>query len=186
MSVKDWVFATLIAAAATTAVAQPRDKQVATDLALIQLDEPLNGQMARVEGRISGSEADRYTLSNLSIFQPVKVALVADQTPVRLKLGKFDWKEDFGGGSTGSAGRFVKSFTTQGDLLLTVEGPDGAPYSLIVWAGEEKPPNFEPVLVPPSEAGEQRWATPITIGIAAAALAGLAFLFFRRRKGRAA
>jgi hypothetical protein len=140
--------------------------------------------MAMVDGRLEGGKRDRFTISNLSIFQPMKVSVVAAEIgrPVTLQLGKFDWKENFGGGPTGSAGSVVKQFKTQGDLLLTVTGGEGAGYRLIVWAGDEVPPEMEPVLVPQSEAGGGGWTRYALIALALAALAGAAWWFTRKRR----
>jgi hypothetical protein len=180
--VKALVAASLLGAVATLpAVAQPRDEQVATDLSLVELDEPLHGAMAMVDGRIEGGKPDRYTVANLTMFQPVKVSLVAASEPLRLQFGKFDWKEDFGGGSTGNAGELVRSFKTQGDLLLTVNGDAGAGYRLIVWAGDEVVPEMQPVLVPPSDAGG---GIPklVWIGLALLVVLGLGWWLMRRRR----
>jgi LPXTG-motif cell wall-anchored protein len=182
---KALVAAALLGAFATLpAVAQPRDEQVATDLSLEQLDEPLHGSMAMVDGRLDGGKPDRYTVANLTMFQPVKISLVAESRPVRLQLGKFDWKEDFDGGSTDSSGTFVKSFKTQGDLLLTVNGEPGAGYRLIVWAGDEVIPEMEPVLVPGSEAGSGM-SKLVWIGLALLAALGIGWWLMKRRRSAA-
>ena len=176
------VVAALLGAVATLpAAAQPRDEQVATDLSLVELDEPLHGTMAMVDGRLEAGKPDRYTIANLTMFQPVKVSLVAEDQPVRMQLGKFDWKEDFGGGATGSSGTFVKSFKTQGDLLLTVNGHAGAGYRLIVWAGDEVIPEMEPVLVPGSEAGGGM-SKLVWIGLALLAALGIGWWLMKRRR----
>jgi len=165
-------------------VGQPRDKAVATDIRLIELDEPNQGSMAMIDGRLEGGEPDRFTLGNLSIFQPVKVSLLAEDVgqPVRLALGKFDWKEDFGGAGTGSAGVFTKEFKTQGDLLLSVSGEAGAGYRLVIWAGDELPPEMDPVIVPASEAGGSGWMKTALIAAGALALLAGGWFFMRNRR----
>ncbi|HVF37389.1 MAG TPA: hypothetical protein VNA29_05545 [Sphingomicrobium sp.] len=168
---------------AVPAISQPRDEQVATDISLIELDEPDHGSMAMIDGRIGTEQRDRYTLANLSLFQPVKVSLVAEDVgqPVTLQLGKFDWKEDFGGGPTGESGLVTEEFKTQGDLLLSVTGDQGAGYRLIIWAGQEVVPEMESVLVPASEAGGgiPIWAWAVA---ALAALLGGGWWVMRKRR----
>jgi hypothetical protein len=148
------VLLALCAWAATTSVpevrAQARDDGFkVTELQLAPLAAPRVGRLAMAEGRLAANE-HHFTLSNLSIFQPVAVVAVADDPahPVTLRLGKFDWKEDFKGGTTGRDGRVIASFRTQGDLLVTVGATDAAGYSLAVWAGDEAPPPMDALLVP--------------------------------------
>lgn len=144
-----------------------------------------SGTMAMVEGT-AGPEGDRFNVPGLSYFQPTSVTVVADRQgdDVRLKLGKFGWDEDFMGGSTRGEGYHISKFKTQGDLLISViaEKPD-TPYRLIVWTGEEQPPKFAPVLVPPSEAGGGL-TKYLLIGLAALLALGGAFYLVRRRRAQ--
>ena len=170
------------------AAAQSENSQV-TDLIPQEVAGLSQGKLAIVEGT-AGPQGDKFNVPTLSFFQPVSVTLAADRQgdDLKLKLGKFNWDESFMGGATGSAGYHIDQFRTQGDLLITVTGDKTeTPYRLIVWTGaEEGAADWAPVLVPPSEAGGgmMKW---LLIGLAAAAIAGLAFYFVRKgRKGATA
>ena len=167
--------------------AQARDDGFkVTELQLAPLEAPKVGKLALAEGRLAANE-HHFTLSNLSIFQPVAVVAVADDPahPVTLRLGKFDWKEDFKGGTTGRDGRVVATFRTQGDLLVTVGAPAAAGYSLAVWAGDEAPPPMPALLVPAEGGGDGGgWrAHKLLLAIAGGVLV-LALGWFAGRRNR--
>lgn len=170
----------LTLAAATPVMAEV----VVTDLDPQPVEGVPSGKMAIVEGT-TDKEGDRFNVPGLSYFQPASVTLVADRRgdDIRLKLGKFDWNEDYMGGGTGRDGYYIAKFNTQGDLLISVSADQPeTPYRLIVWTGEEQTPQFKPVLVPPSEAdaGFPKW---LLIGLGALAAIGAAFYLGRRGKG---
>lgn len=170
----------LTLAAATPAMAEV----VVTDLDPQPVEGVPSGKMAIVEGT-TDKEGDRFNVPGLSYFQPASVTLVADRNgdDIRLKLGKFDWNEDYMGGGTGRNGYYIARFNTQGDLLISVSADQPeTPYRLIVWTGEEQIPQFKPVLVPPSEADGDfpKW---LLIGLGVLAAIGAAFYLGRRGKG---
>lgn len=152
------------------------------DLELREATGLPSGKAAMAEGDATVN-GDRFTVANLSIFQPVAVTLLAANPAddLRLKLGKFNWDENFQGGSTRGSGQYTVKFRTQGDLLLSVAAPQPAGrYTLLIWAGDEITPEMEPVLVPASQAGGWQRYLPWAAG--ALALGALAWFLSRRRK----
>jgi hypothetical protein len=180
--------APLFAGAALT-FAQPADaadETGVTDLTPEQVEGLPSGKMSIVEGT-TGPEGDKFNVPALSLMQPTSVTLVADRQgdDVRMKLGKFAWDEDFGGGGTGSTGYRVERFRTQGDLLITVNAAKAdTPYRLIVWTGDEQDAAALPaVLVPPSQADGgclPKWLLYVAGGLLA--LGGAFYLGRRRAK----
>jgi hypothetical protein len=157
-----------------------------TSLELSPLQSPYVGSLALADGKLEPGEEAHFTVSNLSIFQPAAVSLVATDPgkPVTVRIGKVEWKEDFGGGRTGEDGAFVAKFRTQGDLLLSVSAPAGGQYTLMAWAGAEAPPPFEPVVVPPGQDDAPAWwKNKILLAVLALVLVGGLGWALGRRKG---
>jgi hypothetical protein len=180
-----WTAMLLSGALAFASPAGAQDTPV-TELTPQTVEGVPEGKVSVVEGT-TGPAGDKFNVPALSFFQPASVTIVADRQgdDVRLKMGKFNWDEDFMGGSTRANGYHIDRFRTQGDLLITVSADkEETPYRLIVWTGDEQPPTSEEVLVAPSEAGGgmMRW---LLIGLAVAVAAAAAFYFLRKR-GRAA
>ena len=181
-----WLLLPFALCLGTAALAQTRDDGFkVTELQPAPLEAPKVGKLALAEGTLAGNE-QHFTLSNLSIFQPVAVVVIAEDPthPVTLRLGKFDWKEDFKGGKTGSDGRVVAAFRTQGDLLVTVGAPDAAAYTLAVWVGEEAPPPMKPLLVPAGDADGGGWREHKLLLAIAGGLLILALGWFAGRRNR--
>jgi hypothetical protein len=183
------LFATLATFAACGVAAAQQDPGFpVTALELAPLEAPYTGTLARVDGQVAAGEEDHFTVANLSIFQPAAVHVVAmdPARPVTLRLGKVEWKENVGGGSTDAEGGFVAKFRTQGDLLLSVSAPNGGDYRLMVWAGPEAPPPMEPILVPADEADAMPWwRSKLLLGVLAVLVVGGLGWLLGRRKGRA-
>ena len=178
----------LHASAPVLAQAQKADFEV-TEITMDPLPDPDAGHVAMYDGVLAPGEQDHLILSNLSIFQPVKVIVTAKDParPVSLRLGKFGWDEKEGGGTTDQRGGFSTQFRTQGDLLFSVAAPKGGDYTLTVWRGIEVPPPMEPVLVPPSEADTGLSTTAkLLIGLLALTALGGGDWFIRKRKERPA
>lgn len=178
---------TVFAGAALLAALPAAAERTITELELHEVDDLPSGKMAMVEGTAS-AEGDRFTLPDVSIFQPVAVSLIAQQpdSDIKFRLGKFGWDENFGGGSTKGSGIHTEKFRTQGDLLISVNAPSGAGrYALVIWAGDEIKPEMEPVLVPASQAGGS-WTKYLLWLLGALALGGAAFYLGRRGKGKTA
>ncbi len=182
-----WLLAAALFAAGGAAAQQDPGFPV-TALELAPLEAPYTGTLASVNGQVGAGEEDHFTVANLSNFQPAAVHVVAldPARPVTLRLGKVEWKEDVGGGSTDAEGGFVTKFRTQGDLLLSVSAPQGGDYRLMVWAGPEAPPPMEPVLVPADEADALPWwRNKLLLGALAVLVVGGFGWLLGRRKGRA-
>jgi hypothetical protein len=159
-----------------------------TSLELAPLQSPYVGSLAMADGTLAPGQEAHFTVSNLSIFQPAAVSVVATDPgkPVTLRIGKVEWKEDFGGGRTGDDGAFVAKFRTQGDLLLSVSAPEGGQYTLMAWAGAETPPPMEPVLVPPGkEDAPAWWKNKVLLAVLALLVVGGLGWALGRRKGSA-
>ena len=184
-----WRWCVLAALAACGGAAAQQDPGFpVTALELAPLETPFTGTLARVDGQVAAGEEDHFTVANLSIFQPAAVHVVAADParPVTLRLGKVEWKENVGGGSTDAEGGFVTKFRTQGDLLLSVSAPQGGDYTLMVWAGPEAPPPMEPILVPAGAAGASPWwRNNLLLGALAVLVVGGIGWLLGRRKGRA-
>lgn len=169
------------------AQAQKSDFQV-TDLRQESLEPEYRGKAVMADGSLAAGAEDHFTVADASAFAPTAVTLITKDPakPMTVRLGKFDWKEDFGGGTTDGSGSTMAKFRTQGDLLITVSAPQGGDYSLLVWSGDDVPPPTEPVLVSPSEAGGGGLFAnkALLAGLAVLLLGGIGWFVMRsRRKG---
>jgi hypothetical protein len=126
-------------------------------------------KIAAVEGA-TGTQGERFELQNLTIRQPVLVAVRATD-PLRklhLQLSKYTWETAERSGSTDAAGLVSFLVKTEGDIriLVTAESAESR-YSLFAVVGDEVAQPLPSILVPWSTdgKGEQRH-TSASLGLA--------------------
>jgi hypothetical protein len=122
--------------------------------------------------------------------QPVAVGVVADDPskPVEVKLSKYDFGQPIVP-ADGYAALSPSSFERRATrILVRSTASEPAPYSLIVWVGEEMPSEVRGPLVPMKKrAGAFGWLSPPMLAgaLGLIALVGLsAFLVSRRGRAR--
>ena len=149
------------------------------------------GQAAGVGGDVDGA-GHRFLVENLTLVQPVAVGVVADDPskPIEVKLSKYDFESTDRNGTTDSSGRASFRLRTEGDLRILVRSTtsEPAPYSLMVWVGEEVPSEVRGPLVPMKKgSGASGWLSPPVLvgGLGLIALGAIgAFLVSRRGRVR--
>lgn len=111
------------------------------------------GKYAFAEGS-AGGEPHRFYLTNLSVLQPVTVALIA-RSPgdeIKLALAKYRYDEPDRTTTTDAEGVVYERLRTEGELKIEVSAEGKSkPYLLSVWVGEAVQPDLPPVLVPASQ-----------------------------------
>ena len=112
-----------------------------------------NGQIAIVERGTTGEQGVRYTLSDLSILQPVALTLLStDENPkleISLHLSRWDAAVRTAR-LEGDVGQTLK-FRTQGSVGIKLRSLDGRQqtFDLLAWVGSELEPDLANVVVPP-------------------------------------
>lgn len=103
-------------------------------------------------GKVSGAcraKGPTYAVDDFSIFQPVKVVLVAGnpKQKVHLHITKPSGADVIFDGDTNPKGVAIAKFRTQGDMRIVVTSTDpGCHFGLLVWAGATLPPKPRSVL----------------------------------------
>jgi hypothetical protein len=96
------------------------------------------GKVALYQGTATPS-GQHFALDDLSIVQPVAVALLAKnrEDDLSLQLLKDRWDHPYRTGSTKGAGKASFAVRTQGELRILVTAPTPTPYQLVVWSGDD-------------------------------------------------
>jgi hypothetical protein len=147
------------------------------------------GQAAGVGGSVDGG-GHRFLVENINLMQPVAVGVVADDPskPIEVKLSKYDFESTDRNGTTDGRGVASFRFRTEGDLRILVRSttPEPAPYSLMVWVGEEVPSEVRGPLVPVRQrSGASGWLSPpVLVGALGLIVLGAIGAFVVSRRGR--
>jgi hypothetical protein len=168
-------------AAATFAFAQdaptgPIGKDVHT-LQLVSAPEVKHGKIAIVEG-VVGAAGEKLAVADLSVLQPVEVALFAPEAgdDVLIELSKFILDAPALTGTTKGEGSCTFRFRTQGDLQIKLTSPAGPNvYRLLVWVGDEAGPVLPAAFVPMDGWKKQQASSPAASGAADPAAAAGSF-----------
>jgi hypothetical protein len=160
-------------------------------LSFDSIPEVPSGKVSMIQG-VVGTAGVKFLVEDLSVLQPVQVALLAKdpEQDVRLQLSKFDWNVAERKGSTNGTGRQVFKTRTQGDLKILVTAPKaGTPYQLVVWVGDEVQPEMKSPFVPFKKKGQGSFLAGLgspVLWVIAVVLIGifvlLAILVLRGRK----
>jgi hypothetical protein len=170
------VVVTLLARGPVRAQAQPPQVQV---FEIMLREDPIvkPGRVGAVEG-VTDHKGHHFLVQNLDILQPVAVALVAREpalpmklqlmkhNPVKLPFMKHDWNQPDRSGVTDAKGVATFRVRTQGDMKIRVtsETPQGGPYSLVVWAGDEMQLDMGNVLMPMQKSQQRQSGVPRDAG----------------------
>jgi hypothetical protein len=155
-------------------------------LELKQAPDAGDGKLAAIEGE-ADQEGLRIALPDLSVLQPVEVRLATGDPsrPLHLEITKFGYDGVLKSATTDADGLAVLRFRTQMGVNLGIKAVDAeAPFQLVAWVGDELEAVPQNVFKPMSAKQEEkaRW-WPLAIALVAiGALAGLAFVFLKRRK----
>ncbi len=113
-------------------------------------EDPLveRAMVASLKG-VADEDGHRFSLEQLSILQPIMVALgnTDGSEDLRLELSKYHFDQPLWAGRT-EDGYVEHRLKTEGELRVRVRSTEGqVPYSLVVWVSDPIEPELTPVVV---------------------------------------